>query len=133
MGRGKSKSEHIMFGTKYRMSNDGIQWILEGLYKNTGPRTKQSHRWILIGFYSRIKDAYEELLEHKIKATELQSFENFIKIMEETKKEILTKAPTISISTSEEREEENESNPEGSNSEVSQLQAPEKQEKQFSL
>jgi len=117
----KTDRKMLMIGTKYRIYSDRLQWILEGLKKLDDPKAKQEYRWILVGYYPRLKDVYESLLEHKIKTADLEDFHQIAQLVEDAKKEI-SQAVEVDETPEEITDEQGEENDVSEDSELSEIE-----------
>jgi len=93
---GNAKNKAISIGQSYRMTSDGMQWVVEHLKAGINQKTKQpTQSWHLVGYYPKINDACESLLEHKLTNTEAGEIKSLIWLLAEAKREILEAIKTL--------------------------------------
>jgi len=87
--KASDKQETILIGKDYRLSKDGLQWILEHrrAVRRTD-KTKKKELWVLVGYYPKIQQVYDSLIEHKLKQADLSWFQNLIETVNQAKEEI---------------------------------------------
>lgn len=78
----------LMIGTDYRLTADDLQWVLERRTEAKKADAKNPYTWHLVGYYPRLEQAFDSLLEYKLKAADMAEFKSLIWLLGETRKEI---------------------------------------------
>ena len=94
---GEAKPLIINIGVDYRIRRaDENNLVLEHFVKVKQTKNqKNTNKWHLVGYYPKINDACESLLEHKLKNTEAGEIKSLIWLLAEAKREILEAIKTL--------------------------------------
>lgn len=85
----------VFIGQDYRMYSDKLQWVIERRIKPSGPRAKLAEKWVLVGYYPRLQQALDALLEQKMRDAEITELSGLAKLLTMAKQEIKDAASTI--------------------------------------